>query len=161
MAVCGRVAGCARGPRPVRSSFYVRAKLVVIAHATAASSARAVASWHTTKGCDTATASQHRLLLCAVFHAGPSTGMNWFTVGGQGGRRSGGSRPGGDMMNGNAVMYDSGKILTCGGALLLACLPLLIRPPAGCARRWLCCSKACAHALGAPREGAHHIVCFP
>jgi hypothetical protein len=52
-----------------------------------------------------------------VFHAGPSQNMNWYTTGGDGGRRAGGTRPGGDQMNGNAVMYAQGKILACGGAL--------------------------------------------
>jgi galactose oxidase len=42
--------------------------------------------------------------------------MNWFTVAGAGGRRAGGTRPGGDQMNGNAVMYDTGKILALAGA---------------------------------------------
>lgn len=51
-----------------------------------------------------------------MFHAGPSEQMNWFTTGGAGGHRAAGKRPGGHQMNGNAVMYDTGKILTCGGA---------------------------------------------
>ena len=42
--------------------------------------------------------------------------MHWFTVDGRGGSRGAGTRPGEDAMNGNAVMYDTGKILTCGGA---------------------------------------------
>ena len=43
--------------------------------------------------------------------------MNWFTTDGQGDRRSGGMRPGNDAMNGNAVMYDAGMILTLGGSV--------------------------------------------
>ena len=43
--------------------------------------------------------------------------MNWFTTDGQGGGRSGGMRPGNDAMNGNAVMYDAGMILTLGGSV--------------------------------------------
>jgi galactose oxidase len=53
---------------------------------------------------------------CAVFHAGPSKQMNWFTTSGDGGQRAAGDRPGDDAMNGNAVMYDAGKILTLGGS---------------------------------------------
>jgi hypothetical protein len=52
----------------------------------------------------------------AVFHAGPSKQMNWFYTSGAGGQVAAGSRPGNDAMNGNAVMYDFGKILTLGGA---------------------------------------------
>jgi hypothetical protein len=52
----------------------------------------------------------------AVFHAGPSKQMNFFTTKGTGGRRAAGTRPGGDQMNGNAVMYNTGKILCVGGA---------------------------------------------
>ena len=59
--------------------------------------------------------------LLAVFHAGPSVQMNWFNLEGDGSQRQAGNRQGGDMMNGNAVMYDSGKILTCGGVHLLRC----------------------------------------
>ena len=54
---------------------------------------------------------------CAVFHAGPSVQMNWFNVDGTGSQTAAGTRAGGsDQMNGDAVMYDSGKILTVGGA---------------------------------------------
>jgi hypothetical protein len=49
------------------------------------------------------------ILPAAVFHAGPSRNMNWFTTAGDGGRRAGGTRPGGDQMNG------AGKILCLGG----------------------------------------------
>jgi galactose oxidase len=52
----------------------------------------------------------------AVFHAGPSPAMHWFTTSGDGSVRAAGTRPGGDQMNGNAVMYAAGKILTSGGA---------------------------------------------
>ena len=53
----------------------------------------------------------------SVFHAGPSRTMHWITTTGNGtivpaGARSDSS----DAMNGNAVMYDVGKILTVGGA---------------------------------------------
>src|SRR3954447_15463669 len=52
-----------------------------------------------------------------VFHAGPSRQMNWITTGGDGSIRSAGTRAdAADMMNGNAVMYDVGKILAVGGA---------------------------------------------
>jgi galactose oxidase len=54
--------------------------------------------------------------LHAVFHAGPSEQMNWFTTAGAGSETPAGTRPGGDAMNGNAVMYDAGKILTLGGS---------------------------------------------
>ncbi|MEL6859548.1 MAG: RICIN domain-containing protein [Pseudomonadota bacterium] len=52
-----------------------------------------------------------------VFHAGPARDMHWLDMAGQGSitaaeRRSNES----DAMNGNAVMYDIGKILTLGGA---------------------------------------------
>ncbi|KAG5924214.1 hypothetical protein E4U53_003462 [Claviceps sorghi] len=59
----------------------------------------------------------------SVFQAGPSTAMNWFTTGGDGGVRPAGQRrtaagadP--DSMNGDATMFDAvaGKILTVGGA---------------------------------------------
>jgi galactose oxidase len=52
-----------------------------------------------------------------VFHAGPSRQMNWITTGGNGSIRSAGTRADApDMMNGNAVMYDVGRILAVGGA---------------------------------------------
>jgi galactose oxidase len=52
-----------------------------------------------------------------VFHAGPSKQMNWITTAGNGSITSAGDRgDGADAMNGNAVMYDIGKILTVGGA---------------------------------------------
>jgi len=53
-----------------------------------------------------------------VFQAGPSRQMSWITTTGRGtitgaGRRSSSA----DAMNGNAVMYTVGKILTLGGAI--------------------------------------------
>jgi galactose oxidase len=52
-----------------------------------------------------------------VFQAGPSKRMNWYTTTGTGGVQSAGLRgDSGDAMNGNAVMYDVGRILTMGGA---------------------------------------------
>jgi galactose oxidase len=52
-----------------------------------------------------------------IFHAGPSKQMNWITTSGTGSvvasiRRGDDA----DAMNGFAVMYDIGKILTLGGA---------------------------------------------
>ncbi len=52
-----------------------------------------------------------------VFQAGPSKAMNWYDVTGDGATTPAGLR--GDdnhAMNGSAVMYDAGKILTIGGA---------------------------------------------
>lgn len=52
-----------------------------------------------------------------VFHAGPSRRMNWVETAGNGSVTWAGERGGdADAMNGNAVMYDIGKILTIGGA---------------------------------------------
>jgi galactose oxidase len=52
-----------------------------------------------------------------VFHAGPSKRMNWYTTTGAGSVQSAGLRAdSNDAMNGNAVMYDVGRILTMGGA---------------------------------------------
>lgn len=52
-----------------------------------------------------------------VFQAGPSKQMNWITTTGQGSITGAGLRgTSADAMNGNAVMYDVGKILTLGGA---------------------------------------------
>ncbi len=52
-----------------------------------------------------------------VFHAGPSAAMHWISTSGNGSITSAGTR-GDDVysMNGNAVMYDIGKILKTGGA---------------------------------------------
>lgn len=52
-----------------------------------------------------------------VFHAGPSKQMNWFNTASVGSSTAAGSRGNdGHSMNGNAVMYDIGKILKIGGA---------------------------------------------
>jgi galactose oxidase len=52
-----------------------------------------------------------------VFHAGPSRTMHWITTTGNGTIAPAGPRSDSpDAMNGNAVMYDVGKILTVGGA---------------------------------------------
>lgn len=52
-----------------------------------------------------------------AFHAGPSKQMHWITTSGNGTITSAGLRgSSADAMNGNAVMYDVGKILTVGGA---------------------------------------------
>ncbi|HVK23114.1 MAG TPA: discoidin domain-containing protein [Actinokineospora sp.] len=52
-----------------------------------------------------------------VFHAGPSRRMNWVDTTGAGSVTDAGPRGDSqDAMNGNAVMYDIGKILTVGGA---------------------------------------------
>ncbi len=52
-----------------------------------------------------------------VLQAGPSKAMNWYSTTGTGAVESAGTRgDDGDAMNGNAVMYDAGKILTIGGA---------------------------------------------
>ncbi|QBY55513.1 RICIN domain-containing protein [Cupriavidus oxalaticus] len=52
-----------------------------------------------------------------VFHAGPSQRMNWVDTAGNGSVTWAGQRgTDTDAMNGNAVMFDIGKILTIGGA---------------------------------------------
>jgi galactose oxidase len=53
----------------------------------------------------------------SVFHAGPSAQMNWITTGGSGAIQSAGNR-GSDpySINGNAVLFDIGRILKVGGA---------------------------------------------
>ena len=52
-----------------------------------------------------------------VFHAGPSRQLNWFSTSGSGSFTPAGNRADDNhAMNGNAVMYDTGKILTIGGA---------------------------------------------
>jgi galactose oxidase len=52
-----------------------------------------------------------------VFHAGPSKQTNWITTTGNGSITFAGDRgDSADAMNGNATMYDVGKILTAGGA---------------------------------------------
>jgi galactose oxidase len=52
-----------------------------------------------------------------VFHAGPSKQTNWIATTGNGSITYAGNRgDSDDAMNGNAIMYDIGKILTVGGA---------------------------------------------
>jgi galactose oxidase len=52
-----------------------------------------------------------------VFHAGPSKAMHWFDTTGSGAVTAAGNRgTDGDAMNGNAVMFDIGRILAVGGA---------------------------------------------
>jgi galactose oxidase len=52
-----------------------------------------------------------------VLQAGPSRAMNWYSTSGAGGVTPAGTRADDtDAMNGTAVMYDAGKILTVGGA---------------------------------------------
>jgi galactose oxidase len=52
-----------------------------------------------------------------ILQAGPSKAMNWYTADGTGSVKAAGKRgDSADAMNGNAVMYDTGKILTMGGA---------------------------------------------
>ncbi|MGX6602567.1 discoidin domain-containing protein [Micromonosporaceae bacterium Da 78-11] len=52
-----------------------------------------------------------------VLQAGPSKKMNWYTTTGTGGVTAAGTRGDDtDAMNGNAVMYDTGKILAVGGS---------------------------------------------
>ncbi|KAF9893475.1 hypothetical protein FE257_010787 [Aspergillus nanangensis] len=54
----------------------------------------------------------------SVFHAGPSQQMNWFGTNGDGTTDDAGVRgTDEDAMCGNAVMFDSGKILSCGGSV--------------------------------------------
>ena len=67
------------------------------------------------------TADNHSWLFAApggrVFHAGPSRQMNWISTTGNGSITSAGLRSDSpDAMNGDAVIYDVGKILTVGGA---------------------------------------------
>ncbi|HEX9227353.1 MAG TPA: discoidin domain-containing protein [Arthrobacter sp.] len=66
-------------------------------------------------------ADNHTWLFAAsggrVFQAGPSRQMNWISTTGNGSITSAGNRSdSADAMNGDAVMYDVGKILTMGGA---------------------------------------------
>ncbi|WP_434444276.1 discoidin domain-containing protein [Lentzea sp. E54] len=52
-----------------------------------------------------------------IFHAGPSRSMHWISTAGEGSLTDAGPRGDSqDAMNGNAVLYDVGKILTVGGA---------------------------------------------
>ena len=51
-----------------------------------------------------------------LFHAGPSRQMHWIQTGGNGNIQNSLFRGDRDTMNGNAVMFDIGKILTIGGS---------------------------------------------
>ncbi|MDG4863346.1 discoidin domain-containing protein, partial [Streptomyces sp. T-3] len=52
-----------------------------------------------------------------VLHLGPSKQMNWISTGGDGTVTAAGNRAdSADAMNGNAISYDIGKLLTLGGA---------------------------------------------
>ncbi|MFI6642768.1 discoidin domain-containing protein [Streptomyces sp. NPDC050504] len=52
-----------------------------------------------------------------VLHLGPSRQMNWISTTGAGGVTTAGNRAdSADAMNGNAIAYDIGKLLTLGGA---------------------------------------------
>jgi galactose oxidase len=42
--------------------------------------------------------------------------MFWFSTDGEGSALVAGTRPGGDIANGNSVMFDKGKIMNCGGS---------------------------------------------
>ncbi|GAA2977563.1 hypothetical protein GCM10010483_22100 [Actinokineospora diospyrosa] len=66
-------------------------------------------------------ADNHTWLFAAsggrLFHAGPSKQMHWITTAGNGTVTNAGLRgDSADAMNGNAILYDIGKILTVGGA---------------------------------------------
>ncbi|HUD32031.1 MAG TPA: galactose oxidase-like domain-containing protein, partial [Variovorax sp.] len=66
-------------------------------------------------------ADNHMWLLPAgngqVFHAGPSARMHWIDTTGAGRTQSAGPRgDDADSMSGNAVMYDTGKVLKVGGS---------------------------------------------
>lgn len=66
-------------------------------------------------------ADNHMWLLPAgngkVFHAGPSADMHWIDTTGEGSVQSAGRRgDDGDSMSGNAVMFDTGRILKVGGS---------------------------------------------
>jgi galactose oxidase len=53
----------------------------------------------------------------SVLQAGPSVAMNWYGTAGTGTTTTAGTRGSADdQMNGNAVMYDTGKILAVGGS---------------------------------------------
>ncbi|MFV0281066.1 MAG: galactose oxidase-like domain-containing protein [Rhodoblastus sp.] len=52
-----------------------------------------------------------------VLHSGPSKKMHWVSTQGDGAIVNAGARGAMDNMNGNAVVYDVGKILTLGGAV--------------------------------------------
>ena len=56
-----------------------------------------------------------------MFHAGPSVAMHWLDTAEDGDVAVAGARPGGvDQMNGNAVMFHQGCILTVGGSTAYA-----------------------------------------
>ncbi|WP_456505128.1 discoidin domain-containing protein [Arthrobacter sp. UYCu723] len=78
------------------------------------------------------TSDNHPWLFAApggrVFHAGPSRQMNWISTTGQGSITSAGLRAdSSDAMNGDAVMYDVGKILTVGGSTAYNSIPATAR----------------------------------
>jgi galactose oxidase len=53
----------------------------------------------------------------SVLQAGPARAMNWYGTSGDGSTTSAGARGDApDQMNGNAVMYDTGKVLALGGS---------------------------------------------
>ncbi|MGY2745362.1 hypothetical protein ACVWZ8_002479 [Arthrobacter sp. UYCu723] len=63
-----------------------------------------------------------------VFHAGPSRQMNWISTTGKGSITSAGLRADSpDAMNGDAVMYDVGKIMTVGGSTAYDRVPATAR----------------------------------
>lgn len=62
-----------------------------------------------------------------MFHAGPSAQMHWFTNLGGAGSVTGAGNRGPTAMNGNAVMYEAGKILTVGGAPSFSMVRLTFR----------------------------------
>lgn len=82
--------------------------------------------WHVKRGIDvdafvTRTGNDFHMWLFQspnglVFHAGPSRVMNWINVHDNGSFTKSIVRGDRDTLNGNAVMYDIGKILTIGGA---------------------------------------------
>ncbi|MCU7722172.1 discoidin domain-containing protein [Actinoplanes sp. KI2] len=51
-----------------------------------------------------------------ILQAGPSKAMNWYSIDGNGSVSAAGTRSDADEMNGSAVMFDTGKILTLGGS---------------------------------------------
>ncbi|WP_456505127.1 discoidin domain-containing protein [Arthrobacter sp. UYCu723] len=78
------------------------------------------------------TSDNHPWLFAApggrVFHAGPSRQMNWISTTGNGSITSAGLRSDSpDAMNGDAVMYDVGKILTVGGSTAYNSIPATAR----------------------------------
>ena len=92
----------------------------------------------------------------AVFHAGPSRQMNWITTTGTGtitGAGDRGDSP--DAMNGNAVMYDIGKILTVGGATAYQGRPSV---PAGVCRRHQRRQDPARHLHESLRHGLQPVV---